>query len=113
MSSKQKNPYADTEFIRAHNIEVRECQSAYAVGITQCITPACRPDRIEILLKAYEAGSVGVERRLLCLYKADWPDAEGRSFSAALFRAAVQLTRLVQDSRSDLLKEWAAEGKKG
>lgn len=104
MSSKGKNPYADTEFVRAYHIERRECEAAYDVQVVTTITTACRPDRVVIRM---EANSLLVNDRHdkpLCSTTTVWPNEQVMSFAAALFRTSVSLTRLVEDSRADLWK---------
>jgi len=113
MATKGKNPYADTEFVRAYHTEVRELQSSYNVRVVSHITTAYRPDRVVIALTAFEMGETGWKEQKLCSTTMEWPNVQSMSFSAALFRCAVSLTRLVQDSVCDVLKTWATEGQEG
>jgi len=112
MANKGSNPYADTEFVRSFHIERRECEAAYDVSVVTSITTAVRPDRIVIRHEAYDTQSPRGEVKPLCSVTLEWPNEKLMSFSAALFRSAVSMTRMVQDSRTDLWKETLrAQGK--
>lgn len=104
MSSKQKNPYADTEWIRAYHIEVREVAAAHDVLVTTHICTAIRPDRVVIRMEAHLYDDGLAPTKPLCSYETCWPDPEARSFSCALFQASAKLTRLIEDSLADVWK---------
>jgi len=113
VSKKAANPYADTEFVRSFHVERRECEAAYGVSIVTSITTAVRPDRVQIRHEAYDTTSPRGEVKPMCSYVMDWPNESAMSFSAALFRSAVSLTRLVQDSCADLWRDTLrAQGKR-
>jgi len=102
MSQKQKNPYADTEYLRAFHTERREAEAAYDVAITTTITTATRPDRVQIRQEAMLVNPRDPSGKPLCSYTTEWPNVNARSFSAELFNSSVMMTRLVQDSVADL-----------
>jgi len=105
MSTKPKNPFADYEFIRSYHTERRECEAAYEVHWVTSITTATRPDRVVIRMEAYLADAPRVDAKPLCSTTREWPNESSISFTACLFRTAVSLTRLVQDSCADLWRE--------
>jgi hypothetical protein len=104
LSKKGKNPYSDYEFIRQYHTERREVEAAYEVSIVTSIVTAVRPDRVVIRMEAYLNDVPREGRKPLCAIQSDWPNANVMSFSACLFKTAVGLTRLVQDSCADLWK---------
>jgi hypothetical protein len=105
MSSKGKNPYSDYEFIRSYHTERREAEAAYEVTIVSSICTAVRPDRVVIRMEAYLVDAPREGARPLCSIQDDWPNSTAMSFSAQLFRTAVGLSRLIQDSCADLWKD--------
>ena len=105
MPSKQKNPFSDYEMLKAYHTERRECSAAYDVHLSTSITTNVRPDRVTIRMEAELVDPPIPGRPLLCSYTAQWPNMEGSSFSGALFRASVMMTRLVQDSVADLWRD--------
>jgi len=102
MSTRGKNPFADYEFIRSYHTERRECEAAYEVHWVTSITTAARPDRIVVRLEAYLNDDPTASGKPLCSCTREWPNEVSISFTACLFRTAVSLTRLVQDSCADL-----------
>ena len=102
MSKKEKNPFADSEMLKAYHIERRELESAENVQVVTSITTACRPDRVVIRMEAIELSTAYNGRVPLCSTTREWPNEVSMSFSACLFRTCVSLTRLVQDSHADL-----------
>jgi len=104
MSTKPKNPYADTEFIRAYHVERRECEAAYEVVIVTTITTATRPDRVVVRMEAVSHRPADKGDKPLCSVTNEWPNEHIMSFSACLFRSAVSMTRMVEDCRADLWK---------
>lgn len=105
MSTKGKNPYADHEFVRSYHTERRECESAYEVHWVTSITTATRPDRVVVRMEAYLVDAPREDQKPLCATTTEWPNMVSMSFAACLFRTAVNLTRLVQDSCADLWKD--------
>lgn len=105
MSRKTSNPFADSEFVRAFHVERRECEAAYEVKIVTSITTAIKPDRVQIRHEAMDLRVSGADSKPMCSYTMEWPNVQKMAFSAALFRSAVSMTRLVQDSRRDLWVE--------
>jgi len=104
MSTKPKNPYADTEFIRAYHIERRECEATYDVGIETKIVTAVKPDRVVIRMEAVSTRPEDKNQRVLCSVTNVWPNEHIMSFAGCLFRTAVSMTRMVEDSRADMWK---------
>jgi len=100
MSRKMGSSMSDWEFIRATQVERRECQSNY--GVAWKIDLGLEEGRSVIYLRmtAYEIGSIGEDVQL-AKYETSWPNAQVQTFPACLFQAAVRLTRLVEDSRRD------------
>jgi len=113
MSTKVKNPYADTEFVRAFHTERRECEAAYDVCIFTSITTAIRPDRVVIRHEAYLLDVPRADQKPLCSVTWEWPNPTSMSFPAALFRSAVEMSRMVQDSCTDLWKDTLRAQNKG
>jgi len=104
MSTKSKNPFADTEYVRAARIEREECCKTFSVAVFQHICTSTRPDRIIIRLEAFRLTECYTNERAFAAYETEWPNVQGTAFSATLFNASVKLTRLVEDSLRDL---WA------
>lgn len=104
MSTKPKNPFADTEFVRAYHIERRELEATWEVQVTTTVTTAARPDRVVVRMEALDLRAPYEGQKPLCSVTVDWPNENIISFSACLYRASVSLTRLVSDCRNDLWK---------
>lgn len=101
MSQKGKNPYADTEFIRAYQESIRAIGEDYDVCVGATITAGAVRGQLMVRLDAYEEGPV-TRGRSLCSYTGYWPNANTLSFPSFLFQCAVKLERLVADSTRDL-----------
>lgn len=112
MSVKGKNPYADTEFVRAYHIERRECEAAYNVQVVTTITTASRPDRVMVRMEAWDLDKPHPDAKPMCSTTIHWPNEQVMSFAACLFRTSVSLTRLVEDCRRDTWKA-TLEAQKG
>lgn len=93
---------SDHEFIRAFQIEQRECEMSHDVAWRTIIVPDDRLGVLNIRLEAFEVGIPGAFEKPLCSYQTSWPNVQVMSFTSCLFNAAVRLTRLVEDSRRDL-----------
>jgi hypothetical protein len=104
MPRESKGAHGDYEYIRSFHVERRECEQAYDVWITTSITTAIRPDRLVIRHEARLLEQDAVEGGPLCAVTLEWPNSVSMSFSAALFRSAVSMTRMVQDAVADLWK---------
>jgi len=100
VKGRNRGAQSDWEFIRAAQIERRECQSAYDVAIKLELGLEELRSVISITASAYTVAEMG-EQALLCRYSTTWPNAQVQTFPACLFQAAVQLSRLVEDSRRD------------
>jgi hypothetical protein len=113
MPKRERNPYADYEFIRAYHIERREAEAAFDVVITSSIVTATRPDRVLIRMEAVDTRVKLPNPKPLCAVERSWPDGREATFSVALFQTAVALTRLVEDSRRDLWRLGARQQHEG
>lgn len=102
MASSRHARMSDYEFIRATQIEARECESAHDVAWNINLALDGRRSVINIRLEAREVDAEGGDRQLAA-YSTEWPNAYVQTFPACLFQAAIQLTRLVEDSRRDEL----------
>jgi hypothetical protein len=100
MSSKAKNPYADSEFLRASLVETKELMAAHNVLVSRSLTLAEKPYSIVLRLEAYDEMSSVLDKPL-CSFQAHWPNAREQTFTAFLFTSHVMLARLVEDSRRD------------
>lgn len=100
MGKRLGNAMGDWEFIRAAQIEARECETSYDVAIQRVIELDERRSVVRMRLTAHEVAPEGAQAPL-CAYETEWPNARVQSFTACLFQAHVQLTRLVEDSRRD------------
>lgn len=100
MGRKIGGSLSDWEFIRAAQIERRECERAHDVAWKVVIGLGNPRSVVDICLEAYEPAAGGGEE-LLCRYVTSWPNVQVQTFAACVFQAAVQLTRLVEDSRRD------------
>ena len=100
MGNRSRGSMSDWEFIRAAQIERRECQAAHdcAWAIVLGLDEVRSVMRIQ--MTAYEVGPAG-EQVQLARYETSWPNAQVQTFTACLFQAAVSLTRLIEDSRRD------------
>jgi len=113
MARESRGAHSDFEYIRSFHVERRECEQAYDVYITTSITTAIRPDRLVIRHEARLLELDPSEGRPLASYTLEWPNSVSMSFSAALFRSAVSMTRLVQDGVADLWKGTLRAQKRG
>lgn len=102
MGKAGKNPYADSEFLRAYKIEVRELETEYAVRVVSSIEVSKTGSRIDLVHDAYEDWGDHRGDAPICSYRTTWPNGSTRSFTAELYHAATQLERLVRDSKWDL-----------
>lgn len=100
MKGRANGARSDWEFIRAAQIERRECQSAHDVAVKLELGLDEVRSVISITAIAYEVAEMG-EQVVLAKYSTSWPNASVQTFTACLFQATVQLTRLVEDSRRD------------
>lgn len=100
MKGRANGARSDWEFIRAAQIERRECQTAHNVHIELELGLDEVRSVILITAIAYEVAEMG-QQVVLAKYATTWPNAQVQTFTACLFQAAVRLTRLVEDSRRD------------
>lgn len=100
MSQKVKNPYADTEFIRAYQESVEALGKDLGVRVVTLISAGAVKGQLMVRLDAHEDEEEEPERPL-CSYVGYWPNSGTAGFTAFLFQAAVKLERLVTDSRGD------------
>ena len=91
---------SDWEFIRATQVERRECQASH--DCVWKVELGIEETRSVVLIRivAYEVDADGAQRQFAA-YETTWPNAQVQTFTACLFQAAVRLTRLVEDSRRD------------
>jgi hypothetical protein len=101
MRHKGNGGMSDWEFIRAARVEQVECEQSHDVVIKVALAMDNTRSVINIRLDAWE---VGEDFRDVCVaaYETSWPNASVKSFTATLFQAFVQLTRLVEDSKRDV-----------
>lgn len=100
MAIYKKGAMSDWEFIRAAQIERRECERSHDVAWKVVIGLGNPRSVVDVCLEAYEPAEGGGER-LLCRYATEWPNVRAQTFAACVFQASVQLTRLVEDSKRD------------
>lgn len=100
MATKRHGAMTDWEFIRAAQVEVRECELNHDVAIKIELGLDTRRPVVGIVVSAYEVAGGGAQERL-CRYSTEWPNSYVQTFTACLFQACIQLERLVQDSRRD------------
>lgn len=100
MKGRSNGRLSDWEFIRATQVECRECQSAHDVAIKLELGLDAVRSVILISAVAYEVAPLG-QQVVLAKYTCSWPNAHVQTFTACLFQAAVKLNRLVEDSRRD------------
>lgn len=100
MKGRSNGAHSDWEFIRAAQIERRECQQAHDVSIKLELGLDEVRSVILISAVAYEVAEMG-QQVVLAKYVTSWPNAHVQTFTACLFQAAVKLTRLVEDCRRD------------
>lgn len=100
MPKKANGGQSDWEYIRAAQVERRECQLAHNVAWSIGIHLDDVRSVVGISMVAWEIAPGG-DQVQLCRYATSWPNAQVQTFPACLFNAAVQLTRLVEDARRD------------
>lgn len=108
MASSRHARMSDYEFIRAAQIEQRECEKAHDVAWKVSIGLDEQRSVLNIRLEARQIAPNGLDEQLSA-YSTQWPNAQVQTFPACLFQAAVRLTRLVEDSRRD---EWLTSTKR-
>lgn len=100
MGSRLKAGMGDWEFIRATQIERRECQAAHDCAWKVELGIEETRSVVVIRIVAYEVAADGAQKQFAA-YETVWPNGQVQTFPACLFQAAVRLTRLVEDSRRD------------
>lgn len=101
MSTRRNAAMSDHEFIRAARIEQRECELAHDVAWRVRLGLDEKRSVVNIEMEAWEVAE-GPSESKLAAYSTSWPNAFVQTFPCCLFQAAVQLTRLVEDSKRDL-----------
>lgn len=102
--------YADYEFLRAACVEQAELEKGYNVRVSSSITMRCRVGYLEVVLEAFDE-DYSIGDAPLCRYRVEWPNANVASFPGCLYNAHVQLARLVDDRRRDMLGRLGGHGR--
>jgi hypothetical protein len=100
MGTRRNAAMSDHEFIRAARIEQRECELAHDVAWRVSLGLDHKRSVVNIEMEAWEIAEDLSESKLAA-YSTSWPNAHVQTFPCCLFQAAVQLTRLVEDSKRD------------
>lgn len=91
------NAQGEEEYIRAFQNELRDLEEAHPFQVSVTLVPSQQKGVLAFRLVA-ESRSEITGRPIRCAYTCRYPNVNGHSLSVTLFRAAIELRRLVEDS---------------
>ena len=100
MKGSSKGAYSDWEMLRAYQDTIKYIEEELAHSVRVHILSTRERGRVVVRLELLPPGG-GAATPALAAYQTDWPNAQGTTFAATLYQAAMKLVRLGEDSLRD------------